>query len=153
MKRIRNISCVLIYLVPYLNPMTRIMYAYWETLMQHQVHRDLTKCITCYMRMMWCLETRIFFPDNTYTHVNNGSQTSSYLDHMAMSDVLSESTVDCNSLQDVACPDHCAITIALNFDQLSMTHTIERHKNKHINWKFEYIGLKRGFSQRLDYIC
>ena len=27
-------------------------------------------------------------PDNTYTHVNNGSQTCSLLDHIAMSDVL-----------------------------------------------------------------
>ena len=27
-------------------------------------------------------------PDNTYTHVNNGSQTCSWLDHIAMSDVL-----------------------------------------------------------------
>ena len=33
----RNISCVLVYLVPYLNPMKRIMYAYWETLVQHLV--------------------------------------------------------------------------------------------------------------------
>ena len=41
-------------------------------------------------------------PDNT-SHVNNGSQTSSWLDHFAMSDVLSESTVDYHTLQDVAC--------------------------------------------------
>ena len=40
-------------------------------------------------------------PDNTYTHVNNGSQTGSFLDHIAMSDVLSESTVDWHTLQDV----------------------------------------------------
>ena len=40
-------------------------------------------------------------PYNTYTHVNNGSQTCSFLDHIAMSDVLSESTVDCHTLQDV----------------------------------------------------
>ena len=52
-------------------------------------------------------------PDNTCTHVNNGSQTCSRLDHIAMSDVLSESTVDCHTLQDVACSDHCAITVTL----------------------------------------
>ena len=45
-------------------------------------------------------------PDNTYTHVNNGSQTCSWLDHIAMSDVLPESTVDCDTLKDVACSDH-----------------------------------------------
>ena len=62
--------------------------------------------------------------DNTYTHVNNGSQTCSWLDHIAMSDVLSESSVDCGTLQDVACSDHCAIAVAFNFDQLPMTRTI-----------------------------
>ena len=79
-------------------------------------------------------------PDNTYTHVNNGSQTCSWLDHIAVSDVLSESTVGCNTLQDVACSDHCATTVAFSFDQLPMTHPIERHKNKHINLKFEDLG-------------
>ena len=31
-----------------------------------------------------------------------------------------------------------------------MTHTIERPKNKHIKWKFEDVGLKRQFYERLD---
>ena len=96
-------------------------------------------------------------PDNTYTHVNNGSQTYSWLDHIAMFDVLSESTIDCFYsvhywLQDVACSDHCAITVAVNFDQLPMTHSIEGQKAKHINWKFEDAGFKHWFSQRLDSI-
>ena len=89
-------------------------------------------------------------PDNTYTHVNNGSQTCSWLDHNAMSDVLSESTVDCHTLHYVACSDHCAIAVAFNFDQLPMTYTIGRPKIKHINWKFEDVGLKRQFYERLD---
>ena len=55
------------------------------------------------------------FPDNTYAHVNNGSQTCAWLEHISMSDVLSESTIDCRTLQDVACSDHCAIiTVTLN---------------------------------------
>ena len=75
------------------------------------------------------------FPDNTYTYANNGSRKCSRLDHIAMSDVLSESTVDCHTLQDIACSDHCAIAVAFNFDQLPMTHTVERQKkNKHINF-------------------
>ena len=83
-------------------------------------------------------------PDNTYTHVDNGSQTCSRLGHIAMSDVLSESTVDCRTLQDVACPDHCVITVTLNLDQLPMTHSIEGLKAKHINWKFEDVALNFG---------
>ena len=63
-------------------------------------------------------------PDNTYTHLNNGSQTCSWLDHIAVSDFQFESTVDCRTVQDVACSDHCAITVTLNFDQLPITHTI-----------------------------
>ena len=67
-------------------------------------------------------------PDNTYTPVNNGSQTCSWQDHIAMSDVLSESMVDCHTLQDVACSDHCAITVTFNFYQVPMTHSIEGQK-------------------------
>ena len=33
---------------------------------------------------------------------------------------------------------------------MPIAHTIERHKNKHINWKLELVGLKRRFYQRLD---
>ena len=89
-------------------------------------------------------------PDNTYTHVNNGSQMCSWLDHIAISNVLSESTVDCHTLQDVAYSNHCAITVTLNFNQLPMTHNIKGRKAKHINWKFEDAGLKYQFYQRLD---
>ena len=70
-------------------------------------------------------------PDNTYTHVNNGSQTCSWLDHIPISDFLSESTVDCHTLEDVACSDHCAIAVAFKFDQLPMKHTVERQKKAH----------------------
>ena len=48
-----------------------------------------------------------------------------------MSDVLSESTVDCHNLQDMACSDHCAIIVTLNVDQLPITHTIETGKQAH----------------------
>ena len=89
MKSMRNISCVSVYLVPYLNPMKRIMYAYWETLMQHLVLLDLMKfCDMLHDNNVMFRDTDIL-PDNTYTHVNNGSQTCSWLDHIAMSDVLS----------------------------------------------------------------
>ena len=66
-----------------------------------------------------------------------------------ISDVLSESTVDCHTLQDVACSDHCASAVGFNFDQLLMTHIVERPNNKHINYKFEDVGLKRQFYERL----
>ena len=81
-------------------------------------------------------------PDKTYTHVNNSSQTCSWLDHIAMSDVLSESTVDCRTLKNVACSDHCAISVTLNFDQLLMIGNIARQTAKHINWKFEDAGFE-----------
>ena len=68
--------------------------------------------------------------------------------------VLFESTVDCRTPQDAAVAartDHCAITDTLNYDQLQMTHSIEGQKAKHINFKFEDVGLKRRFCQRLYY--
>ena len=106
------------------------MYAYWETLMQHQVRRDFNEiCDMLHENSVMFRDTDVL-PDNTYTHVNNGSQTCSWLDHISMSDVLSESTVDCHTLQDVACSEHCAIAVAFNFDQLPMTHTIESQKRQ-----------------------
>ena len=51
----------------------------------------------------------VILPDNTYTHVNNGSHTCSWLDHSAISDVLSGSAVDCHTLQDL----HAQITVLL----------------------------------------
>ena len=39
-------------LIAHLTAMRRTMYAYWETLMQHQVHCDLIKFVTCYMRIV-----------------------------------------------------------------------------------------------------
>ena len=65
-------------------------------------------------------------PDNTYTHGKNGSQTCSWLDHIAMSDVLSKSTVDCRTLQDV------------------------EKKVKQINCKFVDVGLKCRFYKLFD---
>ena len=79
------------------------MYAYWETLMQHQVHRNFNEiCDMLHENSVMVRDTDIL-PDNTYTDVNNGSQTCSLLDRIAMSDVLSESLVDSHTLQDVVC--------------------------------------------------
>ena len=114
MKSMRNISCVLEYLVPYLNPMTRIMYAYWETLNATPGSPRFNEiCDMLHENNVMFRDTDIF-PDNTYTHVNNGSQTCSWLDHIAMSDVLSESTIDCHTLHYVASSDDYAIAVAFN---------------------------------------
>ena len=67
-----------------------------------------------------------------------------------MSDVLAESTVDCGTLEVVACSDHCAITVTFIFDQLPMTHCTEGQKTKHIHLKFSDVKLKCRFYQRLD---
>ena len=67
-------------------------------------------------------------PDHTYTHANNGSQTRSWLDHIELSDVLSD-RVDSWLPHSPGCcmfSDLCAITVELNFDQLTMSYNIER---------------------------
>ena len=94
-------------------------------------------------------------PDNTYIHaINNGSQSCSWLDHIAMSDVLSESTVDCCTLLDVVCSDHCAITVTLNFDQLPMIHYIERQNDiiYLFKWDSREPLLKRRSQKKFSYI-
>ena len=68
--------------------------------------------------------------NNTHMLIMVTKHVNSWLDHIAMSDVLSVSTLDCRTLHDVACSDHCTITVTLNFNQLPMTHSIERQKMK-----------------------
>ena len=124
MKSMRHISCVLVNLVPYLNPMKRIMLCILGEFNATPGSLRFNEiCDLLHENNVMFRDTDIL-PDNTYTHVNNGSQTCSWLDDIEMSDVLSESTVDCLTLQDVACSDHCAISVTLNFDQLPMTHCI-----------------------------
>ena len=138
MKSVRNISCALVY---------HVYHWYNISCAVLESHEEDHVCILgdfdaapgsprfneiCDMlrdKSVMFRDTDIL-PDNTYTHVNNGSQTCSWLDHIAMSDVLFESTVDCHTLQDVACSDHCAIAVAFNFHQLPMTHIIERQKKQ-----------------------
>ena len=100
-QNMRTISCALVCLVPYMNPMRRIKYAYWGTLMQSQVHPDLIKSVRCYMRIMQCLGI-------THTQIIHTHMSTMVAQHIngwiifQLSDVLSESIVDCRTLQAVA---------------------------------------------------
>ena len=67
------------------------MYAYWETLMQHLVSTRFNEICDMLHENSVIYRYTDILPDNTYTHINNGSQTCSWLDHIAMSNVLSES--------------------------------------------------------------
>ena len=67
MQSMRNLSRIMVFLVPYLNPMKKIMYECWETLMQ-QEHCDLMKFVTYYMRIVWFSEILMFF-QITLTHM------------------------------------------------------------------------------------
>ena len=66
-------------------------------------------------------------------------------------DVLSESTVHCHSLHcAITLLDHCAITVALIFDQLPIAHTIERKKKQILILKMlDYIN----YSIRGSIVC
>ena len=64
------------------------MYAYWETNATPGSPRFNEIWDMLHENSVMFTDTDIL-PDNTYTHVNNGGQTCSWLDHIAMSDVLS----------------------------------------------------------------
>ena len=102
MKSMRNISCALAYLVTYLIESHEedhvCILGDFNATQDSQRFNEI--CDMLHENSAMFRDTDIL-GDNTYTHVNNGSQTSSWLDHIAMSDVLSESTVDCHALKDV----------------------------------------------------
>ena len=103
------------------------MYAHWETLMQCQVHCDLMKFVTCNMGIIYCSEIQILSMI-TYIHVNNGSQTCSWLDHIIISNFLSKTIVGRRTPQDLSCSDYRAITVTFNFYQLKISHNIVRQE-------------------------
>ena len=116
--------CLLIYLVPYLNSMKRIIYAYWETLNATPGTKRFKEiCEVLHWNNVMFVDTDIL-PDNTYTHVYNRNQTFSWLNHIAMSKVQFQYIIDCCTLPDVTWSDQCAITVAQNFDQLSKPHNV-----------------------------
>ena len=117
MKSMRNISYVFVYFVPYLNPMKRVIICILGDFNNATSGspRFNEICDMLHENNVMFRDTDIL-PESTYAHINNGSQTCSWLDHIAMPDVLSKSTIDCRTPHDVACSDHCVITVTLNFD-------------------------------------
>ena len=73
MQSMINISCVLVSFVPYLNPIKRIMYAYWETFNATPDSPRFNKICDMLHENNVMFRDADILPDNTYTLVNNGS--------------------------------------------------------------------------------
>jgi hypothetical protein len=85
-------------------------------------------------------------PPDTYTHVNHGSLSTSWIDHIALSSLLLDATISCYTLPDVACTDHCVIGVTLNVERMQTRMQDDSREVKAINWKFENkVNLERFY--------
>ena len=89
-------------------------------------------------------------PDNTYTHVNNGSQTCSWLDHIAMSMFCPSLLLTATSSRMLLVQITVLLQLRLTLTNCQWCTPLRDQKSKHINWKFEDVILKRQFYERLD---
>ena len=59
-----------------------------------------------------------YFPNDTYTHVNAGSLSRTWLDHCAMSESLRGCMTSCSVTDDFATSDHCPLNLTLGVSYL-----------------------------------
>lgn len=88
-------------------------------------------------------------PADTYTHVNSGSLSHSWLDHIAMSAALSDTVFTCYTLPDVACSDHCVVGAELNLEKIQPLEPAAL-RVKQIDWNFANDQRTEQFYRILD---
>lgn len=94
-------------------------------------------------------DTRLLPPD-TYTHVNHGSLSTSWIDHVALSTLLLDATVSCYTLPDVACTDHCVIGVTLNVEKMQTPLQVVSREVRAIDWNFKNKVTTDRFYVELD---
>ena len=88
-------------------------------------------------------------PPGSYTHVNHGSLTASWIDHIALSNALSGSVLTCYTLPDVASSDHCVLGARLNLARMQHM-AASRQCERQIKWDFANTDRRENFYRILD---
>ena len=88
-------------------------------------------------------------PFHSYSHINHGYQTSSWLDHCALSEGLYDAISCCELTEDFSTPDHRPLKLTLETFYLLaiMTDDIPEHS---IKWDFSNAMHKERLNDRLD---
>ena len=72
-------------------------------------------------------------PPDTYTHVNHGSLSTSWIDHIALSLMLLDATISCHLLPDVACTDHRVLGVTLSLEDMQTPRLFDSWEIKTID--------------------
>ena len=88
-------------------------------------------------------------PLNSYSHINYGHLTRSWLDHCAVSEGLCDAISCCELTEDFSTSDHCPLKLTLEMSYLPavMADDVPDHR---IKWDFSNGIHKERFSDRLD---
>ena len=76
-------------------------------------------------------------PANTYTHVNSGSLSRSWLDHCVASPVVHSAIADISVDYSSSASDHMPVTVTLNMKSLPRMEITQETHRKVINWNFK----------------
>ena len=91
----------------------------------------------------------LMLDSNTYTHLNQGSLTRSWLDHCIVSEALLESIGDCNTGSDFSTSDHCTLNVSFKLNFLPSLCD-ETEDARSIKWKFSDCSAKERFTDFLE---
>ena len=111
-----------------------------------RVFADLTAMLQDYNISF---QDTVHLPGNTATHWNAAHNTTSWIDHIALSPELTRCLGHCFTVEDFSFSDHCPIgceVLARDFREMAPVHRAQRR----INWKFEDHQKRTRFYQILD---
>ena len=88
-------------------------------------------------------------PLSSYSHVNHGSLSRTWLDHCLVSEGLFSSMLNCRLLDDFSVSDHCPLVIQFNIQCLPQTSPVINRRPS-INWDFDNSDKLDRFYNCLD---
>ena len=88
-------------------------------------------------------------PADTYSHINHGSLSCSWIDHCAVSEALYSSLSDCEINTDFSTSDHSALTITFSVSYLPSLITAHEPSDS-ILWDFQNKEKRHKFYTLLD---
>ena len=95
-------------------------------------------------------------PPNTFTHVNNGSLSRSWLDHCVSSQSMHAATIDIRVDDSYSGSDHFPLHVSYDLKNLPQVSLLgDDNRRERINWNFRNVDLTTTFYsilwQRLDF--
>ena len=103
-----------------------------------------------------CVENNLIMTDicslgpNSYTHLNYGSLSTSWLDHCLMSESLHNTSKNVNIDTSISISDHFPLGVTVQFSGKKNIHqSLKNEEPERINWKFDNLEKRQSFYEKL----